>query len=85
MKAEAGAVLTTPCYLNLKWHDKRGRLCAHHSFLPKMYHDNRGRLSAQRTLYLTYTMITEVGSLLPTPCYVTYTMITSAGTQLATP
>ena len=32
------------------YHDNRGRLSAHYTFLPKMYHDNRGRLSAHHTL-----------------------------------
>ena len=74
------------------YHDNRGRLSAHHILQPNMYHDNRGRLSALHTLLPNMyhdnrgrlSMITEVGSLLTTPCYLTCTMIT-AGRTLCSP
>ena len=74
------------------YHDNRGRQSAHHILQPNMYHDNRGRLSALHTLLPNMyhdnrgrlSMITEVGSLLTTPCYLTCTMIT-AGRTLCSP
>ena len=50
------------------YHDNRGRLSAHHTLLPNMYHDNRDTTPC----YLKCTMITEVGSLLTTPCYLIF-------------